>query len=141
MTKTPWCDEQWLAQRRPVWIALSELFLDTELSTVDLERIAQIMADSGLSAAELEAVYLREVAPIVSVNLRVAAGVWAGFDEAWLCEQIIRRLRSRSWRTRLALKWARIRGIGLTEPRWQWLIDQVRTCRAKPSGEQKSEDG
>jgi len=59
-------DAAGLAQRRPLWIALSALFLDTELTRADLERIAQAMADSGLSLRELHEVYAREVASVVS---------------------------------------------------------------------------
>lgn len=92
-------DAAWIAQRRPLWIVLSELFLDTELTPADWARIAQVMADSGLSVRELRAVYVREVAPVVAANLRTVAGVWSGFDEEWLCAQIIRRLRHRSWWT------------------------------------------
>ena len=32
-------DEQQIEKRRPVWVVLSELWLDTELATEDLERI------------------------------------------------------------------------------------------------------
>jgi hypothetical protein len=77
-------DETWIAQRQPLWVALSELFLDTELTPADRERIAQVMTDSGLSLRELRTVYAREVAPVVSANLCTVAGVWRGFDEAWL---------------------------------------------------------
>lgn len=86
-------DDQQIQQRRPVWIALSELWLDTDLSSEDLERIARVLAESALSVEELRRVYLVEVAPVVSQNLRSVAGEWMGFDEGWLCSEIIRHLR------------------------------------------------
>jgi len=49
-------DEQQIEKRRPVWVVLSELWLDTELATEDLERIARVMADSGLTIQELRQV-------------------------------------------------------------------------------------
>lgn len=127
-------DEAGLAQRRPLWIALSVLFLDTELTRADLERIAQAMADSGLSLRELRAVYVREVAPVVSANLRTVAGVWSGFDEVWLCAQIVHHLRNRSKWGRFMPEWARAPGLGRTPPQWQWLIRQVQMRREKPTG-------
>jgi hypothetical protein len=80
-------DEREIQERRPLWVALSELWLDTELSAEDLERIARVMADSGLAIDQLREVYLVEVAPVVSANLLQVAGEWAGFDEEWLCAQ------------------------------------------------------
>jgi hypothetical protein len=63
-------------RRQPVWTALSELWLDTALAAADLERIARVALDSGYSLEELEDISLCEVAPVVSGNLRVPAGVW-----------------------------------------------------------------
>jgi hypothetical protein len=124
-------DEAWIAERRPLWVALSALFLDTELTPADGARIAQVMADSGLSLRELRAVYVREVAPVVSANLRMTAGVWSGFDEAWLVAQIVRHLRKGSWWTRFMPEWARARapGLGRIESQWHWLIHQVQMNR------------
>ncbi|HHW77269.1 MAG TPA: hypothetical protein GX399_09640 [Xanthomonadaceae bacterium] len=78
-------DEQQLQKRQPIWAALSDLWLDTELTDLDLERIARVMADSGLSIEVLREIYLIEVAPVVSPNLLGVAGMWTGFDEQWLC--------------------------------------------------------
>jgi len=46
-------DERQIRKRRPVWVALSELWLDIELSAEDLERIARVMAESGLTIEQL----------------------------------------------------------------------------------------
>ena len=40
-------DEQQFQKRQPIWAALSDLWLDTELTDLDLERIARVMADSS----------------------------------------------------------------------------------------------
>ena len=76
--------------RKPVWNALSELWLDIELTNEDLERIAEVMDRSEYSIPTLREIYLFEVAPIVSSNLFSVAGEWAGFDEDWLYSKIIR---------------------------------------------------
>lgn len=86
-----------LPHRRPVWEALSRLFLDTELDETDLEHIAAILAASLYTDPELSAIYHREVRPVCRVNLWVVAGVWSGFDGAWLEERIL-ALRPRSAR-------------------------------------------
>lgn len=84
-----------IARRRPVWAALSELFLDTELDELDRTRIAEVLSRSGYARAEIEAILYDEVYPILIWNLRSAAGVWDGFDQAWLEERILARRRRR----------------------------------------------
>lgn len=133
-------DEAWIVQRRPLWIALSELFLDTELTPADLTRIAQVMTDSGLSLRELREVYAREVAPVVSGNLCTVAGVWSGFEEAWLVAQIVRHLRRRARWTRFAPAWLWAPGLGMTESQWRWLIRQVEVSRGERPGGSPSRD-
>lgn len=73
-----------LEQRKPVWMVFSEFWLDMELDSTDLHRIASILADPPFSLDELESIYLFEVAPVVYLNTFVVAGVWAGFDGDWL---------------------------------------------------------
>ncbi|MBO3709446.1 MAG: hypothetical protein J5X22_02675 [Candidatus Accumulibacter sp.] len=124
-------DEQQIEKRRPVWVVLSELWLDTELATEDLERIARVMADSGLTIQELRQVYLVEVAPVVSPNLLTVAGEWAGFDEEWLCSQIVCNLRERPRRTRFWSWFPLTRGPMLyaTERHWTSLVEFVHRLR------------
>jgi hypothetical protein len=76
--------------RRPVWQVLSELFLDTELGAADLERVAKILAGSPYSIQELESILLWEVYPACRSNLFWIAGEWAGFNEQWLEQRILR---------------------------------------------------
>ncbi|MDR2880545.1 MAG: hypothetical protein LBV29_01400 [Azoarcus sp.] len=81
-------------RRKPVWTALSEFWLDTELDDNDLRRIARAAAASGYSVSELRDIYLYEIAPIVGPNLLPFGiqGEWVGFDEQWL--HTIARLRA-----------------------------------------------
>ncbi|MBC8082245.1 MAG: hypothetical protein H7Z21_03475 [Hymenobacter sp.] len=78
------------AQRTPVWLALSELYLDTELLDADYKRIALVLREAGLNWAEAEAINTNEVAPVVIHNLLSVAGEWSGFDEEWLVTSIMR---------------------------------------------------
>lgn len=84
-----------LQRRKPVWIALSEFYQDTELQEHDFQRIATVFGESGYSMVELKRINYEEVAPVLSANLVSAAGVWSGFDEAWLEEEIIKRLKKK----------------------------------------------
>jgi hypothetical protein len=124
-------DEQQIQKRRPLWVALSELWLDTELSGEELERIARIMADSDLNIEQLRRVYLVEVAPVVSSNLVAIAGEWSGFDEQWLCSQIVSNLRDRPRRTRFWSWFPLTRGPMLyaTERHWARLVELVQRFR------------
>jgi hypothetical protein len=72
-----------LEARRPVWQALSNLFLDTDTSLSRDWRVNQL-ARSPYSIAE-----------ICRTNLFCIAGEWAGFDPAWLETRITCRLSSR----------------------------------------------
>ena len=71
-----------LRQRRPVWEALSDLFLDTDVTRTRRWRV-RTLAASPYSVAELEQILIDEVYPICHVNLWSVAGVWAGFDQYW----------------------------------------------------------
>ncbi len=82
-----------LEHRRSVWVALSELFLDTDTTVSRVERV-RVLAASPYSVEELEEILLDEVYPVCRTNLYSPAGEWAGFDEAWLERRILRRLRS-----------------------------------------------
>ncbi len=84
--------EDWI-HRRPVWIAFSNLFLDTEVS-LDRQWRIDVLAASPYSIEDLEYILIDEVYPICKYNLLSVAGEWAGFDLAWLEDQIQRRLNS-----------------------------------------------
>ena len=76
--------------RKAAWEALSSLFLDTDVAHERTWRAAQLQ-QCGLSVRELERILVWEVAPTCAPNLLNVAGVWTGFDTAWLEERILRR--------------------------------------------------
>lgn len=81
-----------LENRRPVWDAMSELFLDTELQHDDHERIAKALGNSPYSQIDLNRIMFREVYPVLINNLWSVAGEWDGFDSSALHAAILRRL-------------------------------------------------
>ena len=80
-----------LQNRSPVWLALSELYLDSELDTKDFDRIAETLRSSPYSQTELDKIMFDEVFPVLSPNLRIVAGEWIGFDVASLQTAILER--------------------------------------------------
>jgi hypothetical protein len=80
--------------RRPVWEALSTLFLDTDVSLLHEYRATKL-AESPYTLEELEQILRDEVFPVCSWNFFSIAGEWAGFDPGWLEKTILRRLGRR----------------------------------------------
>jgi hypothetical protein len=114
-----------LANRRPVWEALSELFLDTELQPEDFQSLGRILAASPYTLDEIEDILYGEVYPICIWNLLSVAGEWAGFDIDCLQEAI--QKRQRSW-----LKLPRFLQMGhwlIREP-WQKIKQVIQECRS-----------
>ena len=62
-----------IAERRDVWIALSDLFLDTDVR-LSYPYIARVLAASPYSTNELALIFQNEVAPAVESNLFEVAG-------------------------------------------------------------------
>lgn len=85
-----------IEQRKPIWIALSEFYLDTELDDAALRHIAFIIIDSPYTFEEVKRINKYEIFPVLQSNLLRPAGVWAGFDEKWLVERITSRLESKN---------------------------------------------
>ena len=86
-----------LADRRPVWLALSDLYLDTEVQLFR-EGNARTLAASPYGLDELDAILRDEVHPACEYNLCMVAGEWAGFDLDWLERRILRGgLPPRTW--------------------------------------------
>lgn len=77
-----------IRERMPVWDALSEFFLDTELMDDDHQRIAQVLASSPYSETELWEILRFEVYPPCRYNLLSVAGEWGYFGDEWLLEKV-----------------------------------------------------
>jgi len=93
-----------LARRHPVWVALSELFLDSEPTSEDLRRIAGVLDTSGYSDNTLNHILHHELAPFLLSNLLSVAGIWGAFDETWVCEEA-QKSASRSAAPGLFARW------------------------------------
>lgn len=78
-----------IEKRFPVWDALSDLFLDTELDESSHKHIARVILESGFTPEEIHQILWHEVFPSVGDNLRSVAGEWAGFNPEWLKSRIL----------------------------------------------------
>lgn len=87
-------DQEYLEKRRALWVALSDLFLDTDVS-MSYDYISRVCAESSYSLDELSHILRYEVAPVCSPNLWSIAGEWAGFDEEWLIASIQKKLQAK----------------------------------------------
>jgi len=105
----PIIDTSVIDERLPVWEALSDFFLDTELDDRDYQRISEVLASSPYSMADTEDILRFEVYPVLIWNLRSIAGEWAGFDRDWLRDQIAPRLNRRPKIRIPILQWGMIR--------------------------------
>lgn len=120
-----------LLARAPLWEALADLWLDTELVDSQFESIARVIADSPYSLDVARAIHDEEVALAVSANLLSVAGEWAGFDSTWL------NARCRYFAERRHLRWHRFRAWMLrpriryfTAECWQQIVPRVERLRA-----------
>lgn len=88
-------DEE-IQNRIPVWCALAQLFLDTELHPADFARIAAVIFQAGLSAEEAEKILNQEVAPAFTSNLLNVAGEWAGWSDEFIKERVLAHLKAKT---------------------------------------------
>jgi hypothetical protein len=106
-----------LERRRPVWEALSAVFLDTEIDDAWRARIVDTLRSSGYSETELECILWRELCPVLHANFLSAAGTWTGFDMSEVERRILTKPagRFRQWLSYVAggntarYDWRRIR--------------------------------
>ena len=111
-------DSNTLNIRKPLWIALSDLFLDTKLQNYNFTHIAKAMKASAYSLNEIEDILMLEVFPVCIANLDIVAGEWTGFDEFWVCNKIINAKRPNRFR-----RWMNKRSFWMIKDDWAKVIE------------------
>lgn len=81
--------EDEIQARLPLWCALSDLFLDTEMQDYHYQAIGQAAREGGFSVDQVRDILEREVFPAFVVNLMSVAGEWAGFRPDDVRERIL----------------------------------------------------
>lgn len=107
-----------LTIHQPLWLALSDLFLDTELQEYNFVYIAKAMSTSHYSLIEIEDILMVEVFPVCIANLHSVVGDWAGFDENWICNSIRSAKRLNRYR-----RWANRRNFWMIEKEWEKALE------------------
>lgn len=101
-----------LVRRQPVWLALSEFYLDTELQPADFTRIRAVFDQSGYSELEIRQIDYDEVGPLLYLNLLSVAGEWVAFEETALLKKLAKQAARRSKTRSLPLvRWLWRRGL------------------------------
>ncbi|RQO39234.1 hypothetical protein DBR39_09610 [Chryseobacterium sp. KBW03] len=95
---------EFLDERKEVWYALSNLYLDTELQESDFQYITRIFLESPFSLENIKKIDQYEVFPVLFSNLMDPAGEWAGFEEKRLVKNIMNWLESRNQLDIFAIK-------------------------------------
>ncbi|SHG02583.1 hypothetical protein [Chryseobacterium sp. OV279] len=85
-----------IKERTPVWIALSDFYLDTELQDSDFRYIAKTILESPYTFEEVKTINTYEVFPVLQSNLLQPAGEWACFNEKWLIEAITAHIETKN---------------------------------------------
>ncbi len=71
--------EDEMRRRLPVWIALSDLYLDNETQPYEYKHMARVCCASGYAREELRSILFDEVGPVFGHNLLQTAGQWGGW--------------------------------------------------------------
>lgn len=83
-----------IERRKPLWLILSDLWLDSEPAEMTYQSIVREILNSNYSFETVEKVMTEEVAPVVYFNLLniFPGGNWAGFDAEWLYRSILQNI-------------------------------------------------
>jgi hypothetical protein len=112
-----------IKDRKPIWIALSNLYLDTELQDSDYNDMVSKFIESPYSLNEIKKINKHEVFPVLKTNLISVAGVWEGFDEAWLINKIESKLKKRTKLISIGLEVSFVRHKKMFEDHFKRLED------------------
>jgi hypothetical protein len=110
-----------ITRRAPVWEALAELFLDTELQDYHYRYIAERLRDSGYALHELEQILSEEIAPVFYTNLSAVAGEWQPWSADFVKERVLQYLNHRPTLAERLLpqRFLRERRLARVRERWE----------------------
>ncbi len=91
----PALSEAEIARRLPLWIALADLYLDTD-PMLQVDHIARTIVTHGFTLEEAEAILREDVRPGFYTNLLQVAGEWAMWTEEEVRTRIL-AARGRRW--------------------------------------------
>lgn len=71
-----------------IYMVLSELFLDTDLTSEDARSLADALRNAQKSIDDSEHKIKRHLFPVLYPNLLGVTGEWAGFNKDWLLREV-----------------------------------------------------
>ncbi|MDF2381729.1 hypothetical protein JMG10_09655 [Nostoc ellipsosporum NOK] len=116
-------DEARIARRLPLWIALADLFLDTD-AMLQVPNVARTIVEGGYDLADAETALRWEVRPAFYFNLLDIAGEWAGWHPDFVRERII-EVAARGWKHRLVVGRRRF----MPDRAWRAVVAEVERLR------------
>jgi len=109
-----------IEKRKPVWNAIADFYLDTELRTSDYERIATEFIKSGKTIQQIKEIDFYEVSPVLKGNLMSVAGEWGGFNKNWLNENCEKKyLKRKKIFFRLKIKLSHVFWFWMGKGHWK----------------------
>ncbi len=105
------------SNRKSLWIALSDLFLDTDIQDHNFTHIAKTMKESGYSLTKIQDILMLEVFPVCIPNLHAVHGEWEGFRENWVVQKI-----SASKTPNRFQRWMHKRSFWMIEKDWEEVV-------------------
>src|SRR4051812_34511149 len=87
-------------------LALSDLYLDSEILDGELEFIVRRLKQAGFPMPEIVRIFEEEVAPAVYFNAFSVAGVWGQFDVEWLEARIEKNRKRIEFLKKLGPLWS-----------------------------------
>ncbi|KXN91771.1 hypothetical protein AN958_12399 [Leucoagaricus sp. SymC.cos] len=75
-------------QEKQACIALSDIFLDIDHTSLDISYLSSSLRPLGIPVSTLERILRYDVFPILYPNLLSVAGVWTGFNEDLLLQEL-----------------------------------------------------
>lgn len=114
-----------LKDRKPIWLALSEFYLDTELQESDLKEIASKIRESPYSLEDVKTINKYEVFPVLQPNLFSVTGEWTGFNEEWLTKNITASLAKRNTFKKLRIECSYVMFKWMCNDYWQKLEKHI----------------
>ena len=88
-----------IARRKPLWCAMSELYLDTETQPSTLRYIVRVIREAGYTDEEVYKIFCDDVTPVFGGNAMQVAGDWVPWGDEYVEKSVLRFLgRPAFWR-------------------------------------------
>lgn len=122
-----------LTQRQQAWVALSVLFVDTELTDDTLRSVARKLIALHLDAVSAEVILFEDVAPVFVKNMLSVAGNWTGWEaqdviqlvSEWIAKRDAQGFQGALLRSPLADHLRRRLSLHFIGREWQAVVDAM----------------